>query len=88
MRYRRDDEGCLTLSWLAGEVQVDLGEADLGIRGVNTWGKYLTVTSPPQRCARQNLLEQDFRARLPGAQQRVRVHQETELCASDSMTST
>lgn len=50
-RYRRDDEGCLTLSWLAGEVQVDLGEADLGIRGVDTWGKYLTVTSPnPTLC--------------------------------------
>ena len=27
-RYRRDGEGCLTLSWLAGEVQVDRGEAD------------------------------------------------------------
>jgi hypothetical protein len=65
-RYRREDAGYLTLSWLAGEVQVDLGKADLGIRGVDTWGKYLTVTSPPQRCARQNLLEQDFRARLPG----------------------
>ena len=50
-RYRRDGEGCLTLSWLAGEVQVDRGEADLGIRGVDTWGKYLAVTSPaPTLC--------------------------------------
>lgn len=50
-RDRRDAEGFLTLSWLAGEVQVDLGEADLGIRGVDTWGKYLTVTSPtPTLC--------------------------------------
>ena len=45
-RDRRDAEGFLTPGWLPGEVQVDFGEADLGVRGVTTRGKYLTVTFP------------------------------------------
>lgn len=43
---RRNAEGYLTLSWLAGEVQVDFGEANLGGHGVVTRGKHLTVTFP------------------------------------------
>ena len=45
-RDRRDAQGYLELSWLAGECQVDFGEAGLGVRGVVTRGKYLTVTFP------------------------------------------
>ena len=45
-RERRDAEGFLTLRWLPGEVQVDFGEADLGVRGVVTRGEYLTAASP------------------------------------------
>lgn len=45
-RGRRDAQGYLELSWLAGECQVDFGEADFRVRGVVTRGKYLTVTFP------------------------------------------
>jgi transposase len=45
-RDRRDAQGYLELSWLAGECQVDFGEADFRVRGVVTRGKYLTVTFP------------------------------------------
>jgi hypothetical protein len=45
-RDRRDAEGLLALSWLHGEVQVDLGEADLGVRGVVTRGKYPAAAVP------------------------------------------
>ncbi len=42
----RDAQGYLRLSWLPGECQVDFGEADLGVRGVVTRGRYLTVSLP------------------------------------------
>lgn len=45
-RGRRDAEGYLTLSWLAGEVQVDFGEADLGVCGVAARGKHPAVAFP------------------------------------------
>jgi hypothetical protein len=45
-RDRRDAEGFLAPGWLPGEARVDFGEADLGVRGVLTRGKYLTVTFP------------------------------------------
>lgn len=45
-RERRDAEGFLTPGWLPGEVQVDFGEAGLGVRGAAAGGKYLTVTFP------------------------------------------
>ena len=45
-RDRRNAEGLLTLSWLPGEVQVDFGEADLGVRGVTVRGKCLTAAFP------------------------------------------
>ena len=45
-RDRRDAEGFLRPGWPPGEVQVDFGEADLGVRGVTTRGKYLTITFP------------------------------------------
>lgn len=35
-RGSRDAGGDLTLSWLPGEVKVDFGEADFGVRGVVT----------------------------------------------------
>jgi hypothetical protein len=57
-RDRRDAEGYLTLSWLAGEVQVDFGEADLGVCGVAARGKHPAVAFPaPRRGARPGLLE-------------------------------
>ncbi len=45
-RDRRDAEGFLQLSWLPGEIQAGIGEADFRVRGVLTRGKYLTVTFP------------------------------------------
>lgn len=45
-RDRRDAEGFLRPGWPPGEIQVDFGEADLGVRGVTARGKYLTVTFP------------------------------------------
>ena len=45
-RDRRDAEGFLALSWLPGEVQVDFGEAGLGVRGVLTRGKYPAAAFP------------------------------------------
>ena len=45
-RGRRDASGHLPLRRLPGECQVDFGEADLGVRGVATRGKCLTVSLP------------------------------------------
>lgn len=45
-RDRRDAEGFLQLSWLPGEIQAGIGEADFRVRGATTRGKYLTVTFP------------------------------------------
>ena len=45
-RDRRDAEGFLQLSWLPGEIQAGIGEADFRVRGVVTRGKCLTVTFP------------------------------------------
>ena len=43
---RRDQQGYLQLDWLAGECQVDFGQADFRVRGVLTRGHYLTVDFP------------------------------------------
>jgi len=43
---RRDAQGFLQLDWLAGECQVDFGQADFRVRGVLTRGHYLTVSFP------------------------------------------
>ncbi len=45
-REEREALGFLQLSWLAGECQVDFGEADFRVRGVVRRGKYLTVSFP------------------------------------------
>ncbi|MDD6566532.1 MAG: IS21 family transposase [Olsenella sp.] len=45
-RDRRDAEGFLAPGWLPGEVQVDFGEADFGVRGVLTRGKYPAAAFP------------------------------------------
>ena len=43
---RRDQQGFLQLAWVAGECQVDFGQADFRVRGVLTRGHYLTVSFP------------------------------------------
>lgn len=43
---QRDAQGFLQLDWLAGECQVDFGQADSGVRGALTRGHYLTVSFP------------------------------------------
>ena len=74
-RDRRDAEGFLTPGWLPGEIQVDLGESDSGVRGVLTRGKHLTAAFPhPDVGPHPGLLGRDGRVRLPGAAQRPRVH--------------
>lgn len=45
-RGARDAQGYLQLRWLAGECQVDFGEADFRVRGVLQRGRYLTVSFP------------------------------------------
>ena len=45
-RDQRDAAGYLLLKWLAGECQVDFGEADFKVRGVSVRGKYLTISFP------------------------------------------
>lgn len=45
-RDRRDAEGFLAPGWLPGEARAGIGEADLGVRGVLTRGKYPVVTFP------------------------------------------
>lgn len=73
-RDQRDAQGYLQLDWLPGEVQVDLGESDSGVRGVLTRGKHLTAAFPhPDVGPHPGLLGRDLRARLPGARERLRV---------------
>lgn len=43
---QRDAQGFLQLDWLAGECQVDFGQADFRVRGALTRGHYLTVSFP------------------------------------------
>lgn len=43
---QRDQQGFLQLAWLAGECQVDFGQADFRVRGVLTRGHYLTLSFP------------------------------------------
>lgn len=43
---QRDAQGYLQLEWLAGECQVDFGQADFRVRGVLRRGHYLTVSFP------------------------------------------
>ena len=43
---QRDRQGFLQLAWLAGECQVDFGQADFRVRGVLVRGHYLTASFP------------------------------------------
>lgn len=43
---QRDAQGFLQLDWLAGECQVDFGQADFRVRGTLRRGHYLTVSFP------------------------------------------